>query len=43
MDKILKAIVAAGIANLILNNLVLAICVGCGVYYYEDRKMEKSK
>jgi hypothetical protein len=42
MDNILKAIVTAGVANLLTGNLVIAICAGWSIYIYESQKDSKS-
>jgi hypothetical protein len=42
LDNVLKAIVTAGIANLLTGNLVIAICAGWAIYIYESSKDEKA-
>ena len=41
MDNVLKAIVTAGVANLLTNNLVIALCAGWAIYIYEKQKEDK--
>ena len=38
MDNIFKAIITAGVTNLVTNNLILAIFLGWVVYFYESKK-----
>ena len=38
MDNIFKAIITAGVTNLVTNSLILAICLGWAVYFYESKK-----
>jgi Na+/H+-dicarboxylate symporter len=38
MDNVFKAIITAGVTNLVTNNLILAICLGWAVYLYESKK-----
>jgi len=42
MDNIFKAIITAGVTNLVTNNLILSIFLGWVVYLYEIKKDEKS-
>jgi hypothetical protein len=42
MENVLKAIVTAGIANLLTGNLVIALCAGWAIYIYERQKDEKA-
>ena len=41
MDNILKAIITAGVVNLVTNSLILAISLGWLIYLYESNKNEK--
>ena len=41
MDNIFKAIITAGVTNLVTNNLILAISLGWLIYLYESNKNEK--
>jgi hypothetical protein len=38
MDNVFKAIIAAGIINLITGSLVIGISIGWLVYFYESKK-----
>jgi len=38
MDNILKAIITAGVTNLVTNSLILAISLGWLIYLYESSK-----
>ena len=41
MDNIFKAIITAGVTNLVTNSLILAIFLGWVVYLYESKKDEE--
>jgi hypothetical protein len=41
MDSISKAIIAAGVINLVTGNLILAMSIGWLIYYYQSQKEDK--
>ena len=41
MDNVFKAIIAAGVINLITGNLILALSIGWIVYFYTKQKEDK--
>jgi hypothetical protein len=41
MDNVFKAIIAAGVINLITGNLVIALSIGWLVYFYTKQKENK--
>jgi len=42
MDNIFKAIITAGVTNLVTNNLTLSISLGWLVYFYSKQKEDKN-
>jgi hypothetical protein len=42
LENVLKAIVTAGAANVLTNNLVIALCAGWAIYLFEKQKEDKS-
>ena len=42
VDNVFKAIVTAGVINLVTGNLVIGLSIGWLVYLYESKKDEKA-
>lgn len=43
MDNVLKAMIAAGVINLVTGNLVIGLSLGWLVYFYGSSKNEKNE
>jgi hypothetical protein len=38
IDNVLRAVVLAGVTNLLIENVVISICVAWAYYFYESSK-----
>jgi hypothetical protein len=42
LDTVLKSIILAGVTNLLIDNVTIAICAGIAYYYYESSKNDQT-